>query len=208
MLQEGRTGAAGAAQADGEAGQAAAQPARPDAGRPGRAHEGPPPIRVHGRGGAREVRAPPPAAAGADAQPDVPGPQAVDPVNVEGGPGPGQGDGAGPEPDAGAAPAGPRHVGLVPRLHAEVRADVPARDRDAGPAPGAPAAPDGADAVAHAVALAAGPRRAAADDGRAAPGRLAPAGAGPPGRDDAAAHAAVRADRALPVLRRRAAQPP
>src|SRR5262249_55384956 len=98
-----------------------------------------------------------PAAPGADAEPDVPGPQAVDPVHDPGRRGPDPGDGQGPEPDARAAPPGPRHFGPVPRIHAEVRAPISVWNRDPRPAAGAPAAADGPDELAHAVAFTPGP---------------------------------------------------
>src|SRR5215472_1600899 len=46
----------------------------------------------------------------------------------------------------------------APPVHAEVRAPLSSRDRDARPVAGAPAAADGSDELAHAVAVAAGAR--------------------------------------------------
>src|SRR5205814_9260608 len=85
---------------------------------------------------------------------------------------------------------------------AEVRRHVPARDQQSRRAPGAPAATDGADAVIAAEPQPRGARRAASDDGRAPAGRLASPRALASVRLHAGDDAAVRAVRALPVLRR------
>src|SRR5207302_8857737 len=186
-------------------GQAAPGPARPRPGRPRRPGEGAAQLRVHGRGGPREVRKAHAEAAAAGAGPDVPGHEAEH--SADAGPGPLRDSRHGPGSQQDARRAGPGPDSRLQVLHGQVRPDVPAGNRDAGPAVGAPSAADGADAVPPPENVARGPRRARPDDGRAAPGRLAQARAGPPGWPDGVDAPALGPLRALSVLRRRADEP-
>src|SRR5207249_2608577 len=108
--------------------------------------------------------------------------------------------GARAEQDAGAPDGGP-DPGLQ-RLHAALWRHVPAGHQQPRRPARAPAATDGADAVADAVAEPGGPRGAASDDGRDPPGRLAAPRARPSVGLHAGDDAALRAERALSLLRR------